>query len=150
MYIGTIGIIQAVRKPSTILVLSSGRMHGNIKGKRLIMPVNMTIGHYNLDGALALFDTGSNETVVCLKDGKHRIGLDPEGDGYIRGIDGDLKQVFYYDAELKFSSHVSVSVGLVSVYEGDFDIADIIIGMDIISQGRLTVDGQAGTFTFEI
>ena len=43
-----------------------------------------------------------------------------------------------------------VNVGLIDVHENDFDIADIIIGMDIICMGRLIIDGKSKSFSFEI
>lgn len=150
MYIGRVGIIQAVRKPSTICVVSGGRIHGDIKGKRPIAIITIKIGHYIKENCIALFDTGATETVFCLPDGRKKIAEEPDDTGCIRGIDGELKDVFYYDASLKFTNGVSVDVGLVSVYEGEFDYADIIIGMDVISLGKLHIDGKAGAFSFEI
>ena len=149
MYIGRVGILQAARRPSTICVVNNGRICNTIKGNRPIAPVDITIGNYIIQGGFALFDTGASESVLCLPDARRKFGFDPYEKGIITGLDGILKDVYYYDASLKFTN-TSLNIDLLSVYEGSFDYADIIIGMDIISKGKLIVDGKSGTFSFEI
>ena len=51
---------------------------------------------------------------------------------------------------IEFQNGVRISTDLIDVMEKEVDFADMIIGMDIISRGKLTVDGKAKTFTFEI
>lgn len=150
MYVGTLGIVQAVRRPANICVVSGGRISGNIKDNRPITPVDIEIGHYIARNVFALFDTGSSESVLFLPDGRRRIGTDPYETGVIRGVNGVLEDVYYYDASIRMADKVAVDLGLIDVYERNFDIADMIIGMDIISLGTLTIDGKAKTFSFEL
>lgn len=150
MYIGRVGIIQAARRPSTICVISGGKICGDIKGLRPIAMVTVKIGHYIKEDAIALFDTGASESVLCMPNARKKIGTEPEDASFIRGIDGEMKDVYYYNASIKFQNNASVDIGLIDVYEGEFDFADIIIGMDIISKGTLIVNGKEGIFTFEL
>ena len=150
MYIGHIGIVRAARRPARINVISSGRISGSIKCDRPIAPIDITIGHYTARGILAMFDAGSTDTVFCLPDARKKIDADPFDHSFIRGFSGDLDETFMYDASLKLPDNVSLDVGLINVYEGNFSLADIIIGMDIIRNGVLTVDGPKNSFTFEI
>ena len=150
MYIGRTGVIRAARQPVRVCVISSGTIRSKIKENRPIAALDVMIGSYAIRGALALFDTGASESVLCLPGGRGKIGSEPYDTSYIKGIDGEMKDVYYYDASLIFPGGVSIDVGLIDVYEGDFDMADIIIGMDIISKGKLVIDGKAGTFSFEI
>ena len=138
MYVGRVGII------------NGGKIYGNIKGLRPIAVVTVRIGQLIKENVIALFDTGSSETVLCMPDARKKIGVDPEDVSFIRGIDGETKDVYYYNASLKFQNGASVDVGLIDVYEGEFDFADIIIGMDVIRMGTLTINGKEGTFTFEL
>lgn len=150
MYIGTLGIIHAVRKPATILVLQSGSVTRNMYEKRLIAYANIMIGCKRIENAVLLFDTGATESVLFLPNAVNEIGKEPEDHGLVRAANGALEKVLYYDSVIDFQNGVRISTDLIDVMEKEVDFADMIIGMDIISRGKLTVDGKAKTFTFEI
>ena len=150
MFVGRIGVIKAARIPATVLVLSNGRIQGAIKDNRLLSAVNLTIGNFHMEGAIALFDTGSSESVLFLQDTRTKIGHGPYDTGLVVGFGSNLKKVEYYEAKLELPGQSSLHVDLLDVYDGPAVHADIIIGMDIIRKGKLTVDGLAGMFVFEI
>lgn len=150
MYMGTIGVLSAARKPANIFAITGSRFHGKIRDKRIITPITYQIGEYINEIALALIDTGSTESVICLPDARHVTGAEPCDTGMIRWLSGQSENVLYYESVLTFPGGLKLSTDLIDVYEGKSDLADIIIGMDIISKGTLTIDGKNGTFTFEV
>ena len=150
MYIGQSGVFQASRKPANILVVRGGRTEADIKNNQLLMGVSVDIGNYHLQNGLALFDTGSTETVLYLKNFRSKIGFEPYDHGIARGMNGDLEDVYYFDSKITLQCGFEIDTDLIDVFDHKPDFANMIIGMDIINKGKLIVDGKAGTFQFEI
>lgn len=98
----------------------------------------------------ARWDTGSNYTYI---DRCPASALDPEGGSadFVSGVAGEMNESRSYTVDLQLPGGIRIS----NIEIGDLDLSslrncDAIIGMDIISKGKLIVDGKAGTFTFEI
>ena len=151
MYIGKIGVLMAARKPINISVLNGRSFLVDLRDNRPICSAGYQIGNYTKEYTCAMFDTGSTDTVICLPNARQLVGIDPYDKGLASGFNGDLIDVEYYErAKLMFPYGLEIETDLISVHGGRHPSADIIIGMDIISRGKLTINGKDGTFSFGI
>lgn len=150
MYFGTVGGLSAVRKGPFVNVISGTRFESEIRDNRLIVPVSYQIESFIKENALAMIDTGSTESVICLPDARKKITEEPYSSGAIRWLSGQTETVYYYESKLKFPHGVEIGIDLIDVYEGLAQIADVVIGLDIISMGKLIVDGKNHIFSFEV
>lgn len=148
MYIGMLGIVHAVRKPATILTLESGSLVSRMYDERLFATADITIGALTIPNARLLFDTGATESVVYVTDAVRRIGAEPYDTGVVRMADGSLADVLYYESVVSFPCGIRLSTDLIDVMEADVSFADMVVGMDIISKGTLTVYGKEKRFAF--
>lgn len=145
-----LGIVHSVRRPSSVLAVQPGAVRKRLYDDRLIAYADVTIGNRIIKDAVLLFDTGATESVIFLPDATREIGEAPYDTGLVRMADGSLQNVLYYQCCIDFSGGVRITTDLIDVMEKSVSFADMIVGMDIISNGTLTVNGPEKTFSFEI
>lgn len=104
--------------------------------------------HDNPSPCRALIDTGATNTCISPRLVKE-LKLIPVGKMEMVGLGGIIVQPYYIiDVYLPFKNESFLITGLhVSVFHAQ-DGLDVLMGMDIIGLGHLSVDAFAGRFTF--
>ena len=93
----------------------------------------------------ALWDTGLNQTMVCQKI-INKLNLEPVGDGFLDTISDEKVPSKIYIANLFLPG--GIDIPNIKVTGGDPKGCDVLIGMDIISQGDFAVSNFNGKTTF--
>ena len=111
-------------------------------------PDNPNDGEPRREMFTALWDTGANSSVISqvVVDA---CGLLPIGYTEVFHVDGSyLSEVYIVDITLPSD----LTLSNLSVAKADIPMADILIGMDIISQGDFAITNQNGgtKFTFRV
>ena len=106
-----------------------------------------------------LFDTGATRTLVT-SNAVRASGLVPEGTLDVRGVNSAAHlaavalQVGFMPEEgiapYVLDAPLRAAVNRPPTDPNAADSYDVLIGMDVIERGVLTVDGPAGTFAFEV
>ena len=136
------------------------RLDGRIERRRLVVELFVRAPDgADIDGPYrGMTDTGASVTVLANEVARN-LALPDVGKGTVRGITGDEHARF-----VRLSIGVPGSTGAPYFLEDDVVAAvrrrvsdpnavapwDVLIGMDVIERGVLTVDGPAATFAFEI
>lgn len=148
----TLGVFSIGRsKEPTIAAFHSNKIEQSICDRRLWTFGRVKIGNYETDGLKMLLDTGATDSVIFIPDMRKQIGIEPSSTESLTIVSGDLQEVGLYDgAELWLSNSIYVKFPKLGVIDLKPSLADVIIGMDVLSQGKLIVDGVNGRFSFEI
>jgi hypothetical protein len=95
----------------------------------------------------ALWDTGAGMSVISA-DLAGKLALASSGGAMLTGIGGSIRSVLY-DISVTLPSKVIFPV--VCAEWGGHRLYDMLIGMDIISQGKFLIDNDTGktVFTFK-
>ena len=146
--IGIIGSLAPMRNNITVDIMKAGRIVQPIRGLRLICSGAVTIRNYTFDVPMIMWDTGATESAVFLKDPIRKICSDPEDRGLIWTATRSLDEVLYYPGKIDILGKISVSLSWIDVIDAQPEFADVILGMDVISKGKLTVCDEE--FSFEV
>ena len=92
-----------------------------------------------------LWDTGCNISVIDKKLAE-KLNLQSVGDGFLDTITHDKVPSKKYKINLLLSDHIEFPD--IEVIDGEPKSCDMLIGMDIISQGDLAVSNYKGKTTF--
>lgn len=145
--IGIIGSLSPMRNNITVDIMKAGRIVQPVRSLRLICSGAVTICNYTFDVPMIMWDTCATESVVFLKDPIKKIGSDPEDHGLIWTATRSLDEVLYYPGKIDILGKISVSLSWIDVIDAQPEFADVILGMDVISKGKLTVTAEE--FSFE-
>lgn len=155
--IGTFGALM-LRVDRDILSdakITAGHITEAICNRRMFSIGSVEIGSYRITKARLFWDTGSKQTFVYVPS-FDVIDIAPIGTFPVSGIGAEVKARAYasriaLSENLSFDNLiVGVMIGNDTADDDSYESADVIIGMDVIQNGVLIVDGPGRTFTFEI
>ena len=114
--------------------------------KQIITDVEISDIHNNNKIKVeALWDTGSNVTII-RNDVAGRLGIKPVGSGYMDTISDKKVASDVYKINLFLTYHIEILK--IKVVTGEPKSCDMLIGMDIISQGDFAISNHNGKTTF--
>lgn len=147
--VGIIGTLEPYRDPISVNVIRPGKIIQPVRELRLLSSGVITIAdRFSFDAAVIMWDTGATESVVFLPDVRSRVGQEPEDHGMIWTATRSLDEVLYYPGRIELFNKIIVELSWIDVVDARSSFADAIIGMDIISKGKLVVNRDE--FSFEI
>lgn len=154
--IGTLGAMLSISgsTPSKP-VISRGSLSSSIQNKRMFSYGRVCIGTFIIPLAKILWDTGSKQTFVYVSS-RDKLDVAPLGTFPVSGIGAEVMATAY-SARIDLSDIlafddliVGVMIGDEEADDGSYESADVILGMDAIQYGELSIHGQDRVFTFSI
>lgn len=97
-------------------------------------------------GVLAQLDTGAGITAIPLRMAE-KLGLEPLGYGELREAGRDVRETPYYRVELLLSERIRFPLDIIGL-ETLSPPHDLLIGRDVLSNGKLEVDFLTGVTRF--
>ena len=155
--IGTFGAMMFKADTAAVpsAFFTSGTLKEKIRNKRMFSTGYVGIGSFVIPRARLFWDIGSKQTLVYVPS-YGALDAPPLGSFPVSGIGAEVTAKIYL-ARIELSDTIAFDDLLVGVMVGNdaadddsYEAADVIIGMDIIQNGVLTVDGPKREFTFEI
>lgn len=145
--IGVIGYAEGYKGDHTVKI----KRHGSFTQTYEKCPSSMAFVQQNgksISLDCVRWDTGSNHTYIDVSDAKEFIP-EPDSGSVVSGVNGVQIKSNDYDVTIVLPGNIELS----NVDVGDLDLSRIrpvraIIGMDIISQGKLVV--KKDRFSFAI
>ena len=148
--IGTIGILKSIgQAPKSLMIIASGTFGNDFKGRDLLYSSGrVEFDGYAFDTDSIMWDTGASETCVYAKDKDFHIESGQGEDRLFYAANGDVVKGKQYQGTITLFNGLKIS-GEFPVMYAEQPVADVVIGMNVISNGKFTVDGRSKTFTFE-
>lgn len=127
--------------------ISSGKFILTLNKDVPIVSATITIDGKSYSTDRALIDTGSNQTIV-FKSLIDKIDADPVRTTSLNTANGRV-MLNIYSARVELPAWI-VAEDVEIIHQPSQSVMDVLIGMDILSNGTLTIDGQSKRFSFEV